>query len=465
MVMRWRNAAFLTKPEVSEGVFLSPSAVTDGVLVEAPEVDLSPQNVETDEVTGSLDGRGPIIGGLQCRMSFRAYLKGSGTPGLAPEIADILKACGLAETVMSTDITATTISVTGTNTIADSGAGLAACTIGTPIYLIDPVNVGNNTELMVTASAAGSLTVTNLDGSAPGLTNFAAGPSISIRRGLAAVIAAAGAAAQLTAVAPWAATAGHYNNLPAWLSTNPAVPALAGIYDYSAARIAKLADTFSPILGATTKVGIPANVLYKPQSGVIPSNSCELYVDGVVWRFAGMRGDLSLTMNAAGASWLDVNMTGMFQAHVDAAVPTPTYDATRPGTWRDSRMSLNSVQGALRSLTMQLGNRMAYPSDPNSQEGFTSPQILGRRISGTIDPYKTLAGQRDLFGSFRAGTQMPLHARVLGGAGRVAGNRIALTIPNARYEAYKPTNDQGMATEQLGFFADGQDAGFGLAFF
>ena len=113
MVMRWRNAAFLTKPEVTEGVFLSPSASTDAVLVENPTINYSPQNTETDEVTGSLDGRGPIPGGMQCQLSFRAYLKGSGIPGVAPEIADILKACGLAETIMSTDITATTISVTG----------------------------------------------------------------------------------------------------------------------------------------------------------------------------------------------------------------------------------------------------------------------------------------------------------------------------------------------------------------
>ena len=72
MALRWRNAALTAKIESSEGVFSAPDPSTDGVLVENPAVTFDPQNVETDEVTGSLDGRGPLVGGMKCRLTFSA---------------------------------------------------------------------------------------------------------------------------------------------------------------------------------------------------------------------------------------------------------------------------------------------------------------------------------------------------------------------------------------------------------
>ena len=465
-ILRSRNAAFLTVPEASEGVFQSPSAAVDAVLVENPTINFDPQNIETDEVTGSLDGRGPILGGLQASMNFRVYLKGQGVGGVAPEVADILKACGLLETVMKTDLVATTISVTGGNTIADSGNGLAVFTVGTALILLDPANPGNNgRELLVSASAAGSLTVTNMDGSPPALTNFAAGPSITLRRGVAAVAATAGAGTQFTAQAPWAATDQLYTHLPVWLSGDPAVAALAGIVDYSAARIAKLADTFSPVLSVATKASIPANVLYTPHSGVIPSNSCEFYMDGTRYQFAGVRGDLSATFNAGGASWLDVSLRGMFVAKGDVAMPTPTYDASRPGTFRKSAVTVNSLPVGLSSLTINLGNQLAFPPNPNAAEGFDAPQILRRRTGGQMDPLAGLEATTGRMTAFRAGAEVPIHARVLGGAGAVAGNRVGIMVPKAFYESLQPGDNQGMATEQIGFFARGQDRSFGLCFF
>lgn len=469
MVMRNRKAALLLKPEASEGVFEAPAAGTDGILVEITgglPVNFAPQNVETNEVTGSLDSRGPIIGGLQCTITGRAYLKGSGTPGKAPEIADLLKAIGYLETEIKTDLVATTISVTGGNTIADSANGLAVFTVGTPIFLIDPAIAANNKELLVTASAAGSLTVTNLDGSAPGLTNFAAGPSITIRRGVAAVAATAGLTTQFTAQAPWANTLQAYRHLPVILSGNPNPAQISHLWDYSAARVAEIADTLLAALDVNTKAAIPASILYTPQSGVIPSVSAEFYLDGVVYRFKGMRGDGSVTLNAAGACWLDFTLSGMFHEKVDAAVPAVTYDATRPGTWRNSRFTINRAAASLTSFALRLGNQLAFPNNPNASEGFDAPNIMARRQSGEMDPYATTVATRDLMGDFRQGNERPIHARVLGGTGARAGNRFGLTVPAAFHETFQPGDNQGMATEQVSFFCRGEDAaGHGIVFY
>lgn len=126
--LRKRNAALLFKIETTEGVAVTPSASTDAVLVEAPQLNFNPQNVQTNEVTGSIDNRGPIVGGLQASISFSVYAKGSGTAGTAPEVGDLLRACGWAETITATAVPAAAeaCGAGGSTTTAQLGASASA---------------------------------------------------------------------------------------------------------------------------------------------------------------------------------------------------------------------------------------------------------------------------------------------------------------------------------------------------
>ncbi|MBL6600278.1 MAG: hypothetical protein ISP41_15440 [Alphaproteobacteria bacterium] len=82
--LRSRNAVLLYKEEVAEGVDPTPTAGTDAVLVEDVSLDFNPTIVQTNEVTGSLDSRGPITGGMTASLGFSVYMKGSGVAGNAP---------------------------------------------------------------------------------------------------------------------------------------------------------------------------------------------------------------------------------------------------------------------------------------------------------------------------------------------------------------------------------------------
>ena len=464
MALRTRNAAILFKAESVEGSFEAPSAASDGVLVEAPDVQLNPQNVDTNEVTGSLDGRGPIVGGLQAKISFPVYLKGTGMPGVAPEFGDMLRACGWAETITRTDIVAGTIAAAAGGQFTDSANGLAALTIGTAFHVSGFAAAGNNGEFRVTASAVGSITVTKADGSAPGLITEAAGAGITIRRGIAGVAATAGTTTGFTAQAPWAAVAQLYRGMPVLIGGNPASPMSAFISDYSVARLAALTDLFGSALSAASEVSIPANVLYAPASVAIPSGSMEVYRDGVVYRFKGCRGNVSFEFPAAGAPRARFEFTGLYDSKADAAVPAVTYDSTRPGTFRNSRMLVNRAPAALQSISLDSGAELQYPPNPNQSEGFDPPTHTRRNMVGSMDPNETLIATRDLMADFRAGTERILHARVLGGLAATAGSRVGLTVPAAFFTGYRPGDRNGIATEELPFHAKGQDSGAFLCF-
>src|SRR5262245_52768773 len=192
-VLRSRNAAMLVKAEATPGVFVAPSAATDGVLVENPRASFDPQNVDTNEVTGSLDTRGPIIGGLQAKLDFTVYLKGNGVPGTAPQWDTLMKICGWGSApTVSTIAGATFATNGGTSQITDSANGLAVLTVGTPLHVSGFANSANSGEFLVTASAAGAITLSKVDGSGAGLVTEAAGAAVTIRYGVAAVAATAG---------------------------------------------------------------------------------------------------------------------------------------------------------------------------------------------------------------------------------------------------------------------------------
>jgi hypothetical protein len=458
-LLRAQNAAMLLKLESSEGVFNTPSSSTDGILVENPDVSYNPQNVETDEVTGSLDSRGPIVGGMQCSITFDVYLKGNGNPGVAPEWDEAMQVSSWAPVATKTDITGTTFAVTGAANITDSGSGMAALTIGTVLYTSGFVNAANNGEFLVSASAAGSITLTKLDGSAPALVNEVAGPTVTLRRGIAGVAATAGATTGFTAQAPWGNTDQIYRGMPVLLSGNPATAAWSVIADYLATRVALITDLMGVALSASTKLSIPANVLYKPISSAIPSGSIEFYLDGVKYQFAGCRGSVRFSCPAGGACKASFSLTGMYINKLDAAVPAVTYDGTRPGIWRASKFLLNRLATALKTLNLDTGAQTQYPADPNQSEGFSSPQITGRSMSGDMDPYATLIATRDIMAAFRAGVQAIINAVLIGGNASNPGQRISVLVPKAQYTSYKPGKDGKLATEQVGFFPFGQDAG------
>ena len=105
MALRDQNSLILTKVESTPGTAESSlSASTDAVRAENCQIAPQPNVVQTNEYTGSLDGAGPIIGGMPMQISFDVYLKGSGTAATAPEWGKLMKACGWAETITSTAV-------------------------------------------------------------------------------------------------------------------------------------------------------------------------------------------------------------------------------------------------------------------------------------------------------------------------------------------------------------------------
>lgn len=98
----WKKKLLLAKIESSEGVDPTPTGSANAIL--ATDIRLSP--MEGDDVSRELER--PYLGaqamipvGLRCRLQFKVELVGSGTAGTAPAWGPLLRACGVAETIVA----------------------------------------------------------------------------------------------------------------------------------------------------------------------------------------------------------------------------------------------------------------------------------------------------------------------------------------------------------------------------
>jgi hypothetical protein len=451
---RTRFAALLLKEEVSPGTFLAPSAATDGILIERPQLRFDIAKIPTDEVSGSIFRRADIKGGIKSMMTLSGYLKGSGVAGGIPQWDLLARLGAWARVQTQVPLAGVTFAIANGGTrITDSGAGMAALTVGTPFAVETPTQKG---EGVVTVSAAGQIDFLPLNGTA--LQNEVAGGAFTIRYGVAGVAASAGSGFTATAAAPWSSTAQAYRGMPIVLSGNPATPKTGLITDYTAGRVVSVNEIHAPILSAATKLGIPANLRYALGSQAVPSASGELYLDGLRIQFVGQRSIFRLRFTSGNVVRFEAELAGLFFNKADAAMVVPTYDATRPPVWRASRFGIDRVAAALATMGFDPGTRMVFPDDPNKSEGFDVPEIVDGQMSGSIDPYMTSVATRDLWGKLRADQTVLLDAMVTGGAAGI-GNRIGHTVPQGVLQGNDPGDRDGLLVENTTYQCDGEEPG------
>ncbi|MBK3734950.1 hypothetical protein GAY29_17945 [Azospirillum brasilense] len=251
-------------------------------------------------------------------------------------------------------------------------------------------------------------------------------------------------------------TAQMYRGMPI-VFTNT-VTGTSFITDYTAGKTATLADTMSGAIVATTSYQIPVNVRYSPASINIPSVTLYAYRDGKLLKVTGARGTATLEFTSGGVGRMRCTFTGMFGSQTDAPVPAPSTmptDSTRPPIWKGGRALVNRSKAAMASLSIDFGNQMTNPDNPNAAEAFDPAVITARNMTGSSDPLEELVATRDAIADFRAGAAQPIGLSY----GAVAGNRVGLTIPAATYTNVQPGDRGGLATQGLQFACTGQDAG------
>ncbi|MBI1243763.1 MAG: hypothetical protein GC202_02065 [Alphaproteobacteria bacterium] len=275
---------------------------------------------------------------------------------------------------------------------------------------------------------------------------------------------AAGTTISATLAAGASATAQAYRGMP--ITISGAVTDANGTYlisDYSAGKVATLAALAGDAIDNTSDYQIPVNVLYRPTSdeSVMKILTLGAYRDGKRQLFTDVRGTVSFSIEAGGIGRASFEMMGLFAGEADVALPSsPVYQTTLPPIWKAGRFLIDRARAAVAQFSFAANASPVMPGDPNEAEGFGAPIITERDMGGDMDPLDELVATNDTMTDFRSGTQKILLAQM----GSSAGNRIAITIPSAQYRSLRDTARDGLNARQLGYKANGIDAGGFIAF-
>lgn len=256
---------------------------------------------------------------------------------------------------------------------------------------------------------------------------------------VAATALVAGTVSSATLAAPFAATEQTYRGLPLQLSGGASGGQVAHVSDYTAARVATLADLFGSALGITVTAALPANWSYAPTSPADaaaratdhPSGTLYIYEDGVLRKFFGLRGRMELTGEAARPGFATFTFTGIYGGRSDVARPNDTVSQHLAPVWAmgtggvTPALVVNGLQLAARTWSLTSGAQVEVNDDPNTALGFGAGEIAGRAHVLGIDPNETLVATRDTVTEIEAGTRYPGVLRF----GSVAGNRWSLLAP------------------------------------
>lgn len=111
MARFFRKTALLAKTETVYGTDAAPAGATNALLISNATIDVTYNNVDRALLRPYMGGSEQLVGTRYVKMDFEVEIAGSGTAGTAPAWGAVLRACGMAETVVpSTHVEYTPVS-------------------------------------------------------------------------------------------------------------------------------------------------------------------------------------------------------------------------------------------------------------------------------------------------------------------------------------------------------------------
>jgi hypothetical protein len=139
-----------------------------------------------------------------------------------------------------------------------------------------------------------------------------------------------------------------------------------------------------------------------------------------------------ITLKAGGMVMLDATYQGIYAAPTDASFPSVVYTETvKEPIFQSSTLSVNSVTSlVVANIEIDLGLETVLRENSLSAYGVGGFAVLGRKVTGSIDPEVVALSVHDPFALSLARTEFPITFKADGAA---AGNKFAFSLPKCQY--------------------------------
>lgn len=467
--------------EATEGVDPGLSPLTDAFLCSALDIKASPVLLERNNYRPSISNDQVGIGRIPVQLTFTHELKASGTFGLAPKIARLLRACGFQETNIPNTAAATI--PTPAPGPANTGPAVAFAATTAPINVFDTYRLLITTG-GVSGTAKGLLLSDGFpDGDATLVNSVDFTTSLETNLGTVAVNLTSIIAPVITIAGTWVAGEVLEMNVYGRLvrtqvqvgATTPAAIAAALSTAITAAFpggivtatpvvgvvTLALAGTAAPItLTTATVVSLGASgaqvtptwagslvtgdfyditllrpgFRYDPITDNIPSLTFYVYLDGTVHKVFASRGTFKIDGKSAEYAKLAFTFTGKYANPIDGALPlNMVFEPSKPVKCEKMQFSFKGMPNvAGQNWSLDLAATVAQREDWNQDDGWAGVLITDRKPKLSADPESLAPTYYNQWKRMRNSDLVRVALRIGQAAG--AGNLVRIQANAAQYD-------------------------------
>jgi hypothetical protein len=171
--------------------------------------------------------------------------------------------------------------------------------------------------------------------------------------------------------------------------------------------------------------------LLTPTSNNIKSVTFYVYLDGVLYKIPGARGNVQVQLEANNIGKFNFTFTGLFVKPVDKAFPSIKTDELTPPLVKNVNLTMGGYAPILSSFEIDMQNDVVQRDDMNAEEGIGSVDIIGRNPVVSMNPDMMLVADYDIWGKFINNEEVLIKGIV----GSDLGNKVQIDVPRVVYNS------------------------------
>lgn len=208
----------------------------------------------------------------------------------------------------------------------------------------------------------------------------------------------------------------------------------------SAGTAPKFGDLLEACGMAETVVGA-TSVTYKPSSQSHKSVTIYAYIDGVVWKILGCRGNVEIVGDVNQIGRFNFTFMGLYVDYIDEALASGCVYDPRPEPLLSAAFSFDGVSTLkVSQFQANLQNEIAPSEDVNHAHGISAQTIVGRNPIGSFNPELVTKATYDFYTQWRTSDTAALSILF----GQTAGKKLTVTAPSVTIDSVTPGDRGGI---------------------
>lgn len=210
----------------------------------------------------------------------------------------------------------------------------------------------------------------------------------------------------------------------------------------------KWADLLEACAFAGATVATPAGKVYSPLTANQKTATFYCFYDGMLHKITGAMGTFSISAPAGQIATFQWTFTGVYNAPVAQATPTPAFTSVAPPLVESCTFTIGATPASaflIETIGFDIQNNVVQRADANSAKGFNSMYITGRDAQLTINPEQIPEATHPFWADYEGSVAKIVTFTV----GATNGNKMIFNAPNAQISGMTYADRDGIRTYEV----------------